>query len=79
MKNHAEIFPPGEFLIDELDARDWTQTEFAEIIGRPFRLVNEIALGKRTITPETAIQIAVGLGTSPELWMNLEAQFQLSR
>ena len=29
----AEVFPPGEFLNDELEARGWTQTEFAEIIG----------------------------------------------
>ena len=78
-KKYAEIFPPGEFLIDELDARDWTQSEFAEIIGRPVRLVNDIVLGKRAVTPETAIQFAEGLGTSPELWMNLESQFQLSK
>jgi HTH-type transcriptional regulator / antitoxin HigA len=79
MKYSVEIFPPGEFLIDELDARNWTQTEFAEIIGRPYRLVNEVILGKRAITPETAIQFAEGLGTSPELWMNLESQYQLSK
>jgi len=79
MKKFAEVFPPGEFLSDELDARNWTQTEFAEIIGRPVRLVNEITLGKKSITPETAVQIAEGLGTSPELWMNLESQFQLSK
>lgn len=79
MRKTAEVFPPGEFLSDELDARDWTQTEFAEIIGRPLRLVNEICTGKKSITPETAIQLADGLGTSPELWMNLESQFQLSK
>lgn len=79
MKKFAEIFSPGEFLSDELSARNWTQIEFAEIIGRPVRLVNEIALGKKAITPETAIQLAEGLGTSPELWMNLESQFQLSK
>lgn len=79
MNTSAEIFPPGEFLIDELNARNWTQAEFAEIIGRPVRLVNEVILGKRAITPETAVQLADGLGTSPELWMNLESQFQLSK
>ncbi len=79
MKKSAEVFPPGEFLIDELGARNWTQSEFAEIIGRPVRLVNEIALGKKSITPETAIQFAEGLGTNPELWMNLESQYQLSK
>lgn len=79
MSNYAEIFPPGEFLKDELEARNWSQTEFAEIIGRPTRLINEIIAGKRAITPETATQFAASLGTTPEFWMNLESQFQLSK
>ena len=79
MNAYAEVFPPGEFLKDELEARSWSQTEFAEIIGRPVRLINEIIAGKRAITPETAIQLSASLGTSAELWMNLETQFQLSK
>jgi HTH-type transcriptional regulator/antitoxin HigA len=79
MNNFAETFPPGEFLRDELDARGWSQTELAEIIGRPVRLINEIIAGKKAITPETAIQLGDSLGTGPELWMNLESQFQLSK
>ena len=55
MNTYAEVFPPGEFLRDELEARNWSQTEFAEIIGRPVRLINEIIAGKRAITPETAV------------------------
>jgi HTH-type transcriptional regulator/antitoxin HigA len=75
----AEVFPPGEFLNNELEARGWTQTEFAEIIGRPARLVNEIVAGKRGITPETARDFAAALGTSAQLWMNLESAYQLSK
>lgn len=75
----AETFPPGEFLKDELEARGWSQTEFAEVIGRPVRLVNEIIGGKKGITPETAVQLGESLGTGPELWMNLESQYQLSK
>jgi HTH-type transcriptional regulator/antitoxin HigA len=75
----AEIFAPGEFLRDELDARGWSQTELAEIMGRPVRLINEIIAGKKAITPETAVQLGDSLGTGPELWMNLESQYQLSR
>lgn len=79
MNNIAEVFPPGEFLKEELEARNWSQTEFAEIIGRPVRLINEIIAGKKSITPETASQIAASLGTSAELWLNLESTYQLSR
>jgi HTH-type transcriptional regulator/antitoxin HigA len=75
----AEIFPPGELLKDELEARNWSQTEFAEIIGRPVRLVNEIIAGKKAITPETAAQLGASLGTSAQLWLNLESQYQLSK
>jgi HTH-type transcriptional regulator / antitoxin HigA len=79
MSTPAEIFPPGEFLKEELEARNWSQTEFAEIIGRPVRLINEIIAAKKAITPQTATQLAASLGTSAELWMNLETQYQLSK
>ncbi len=75
----AEVFPPGEFLRDELDARNWTQTEFAEIIRRPTRLVNEIIAGKRGVSPDTAREFAAALGTSAQFWMNLETYYQLSK
>ncbi len=75
----AEVFPPGEFLRDELDAHGWSQTEFAEIIGREHRLVNELVLGKRAITPETAKELAAALGTSAQFWMNLESTYRLSK
>ena len=79
MNTLAEVFAPGEFLREELEARNWTQTELAEIMGRPVRLINEIIAGKKAITPETAIQLGESLGTGPEVWMNLESQYQLSR
>lgn len=75
----AEVFPPGEFLKDELEARNWTQVELAEILGRPPRVISEIILGKRSVTPETAKGFAAAFGTSAQFWMNLETMFQLSR
>ena len=77
---HVEqVFPPGEILREELETRGWSQTDLAEILGRPAKLVNEIIAGKRTITPETAQGLADALGTSAALWLNLESQFQLSK
>lgn len=73
-----EVLPPGEFLKEELDARGWSQVDFAAILGRPPRLVNEIIKAKRAITPETALSIGEALGTGPELWMNLESTYRLS-
>lgn len=73
----AEAFHPGEFLRDELEARAWSQVEFAEIIGRPVQFVNEVIAGKRGITPETAKAFGAALGTSAEFWMNLDTAYQL--
>ena len=42
----AEVFPPGEFLADELEARGWTQSEFAGIIRRPEKLVMRLLRGE---------------------------------
>ena len=74
----AEVFPPGEFIREEIEERGWTQEDFAEILGRPVRLVNEIIMGKRGITPETANGIAAAFGTSAQFWMNLESMYRLS-
>lgn len=75
----AEVFPPGEFLREELEARDWSQQELADILDRPPRLISELIAGKRAITPETARGLAQAFGTSAEYWMNLESQYQLSK
>jgi HTH-type transcriptional regulator/antitoxin HigA len=69
---------PGEILKMELDARGWSQRQFSMILGKPAQAVNEILRAKKQITPETALRIAAALGTSPELWLNLEADYRLA-
>lgn len=76
-KATPQAIPPGAYIQEELEARGWTQTDLAEILGRPVRLVNEIISGKRQITPETAQGLAAAFGTSVELWMNLESTYRL--
>jgi HTH-type transcriptional regulator/antitoxin HigA len=73
----AEVFPAGDYLRDELEERGWTVTEFAEIIGRPLQAVSEILNGKKEITTDTAIEFADALGTSPELWLNLQTNYRV--
>lgn len=68
----AETFPVGEFLAEELEARDWSQGDFAEILGRPAQFVSEIITGKKEITRESAAQIGAALGTSADYWLNLQ-------
>ena len=75
----AEVFPPGEFIKDELEARGWSQGDLAEILGRPPRVVSEVISGKRAITPETARGLGEAFGTGAQFWMNLETTHQLAR
>ena len=75
----AEVFPPGEYLRDELNERGWTVTEFAAIIDRPLQAVSEILNGKKAITAETACSFSEALGTTPELWLNLQSAYRLHR
>jgi len=68
---------PGEILKDELEARGWTQSDLAEVLGRPIQAVNEIISGKKAIVPPTAVELSRAFGTSPEFWLNLEAAYRL--
>ena len=75
----VQTLPPGSYVKDELDYRGWTQGDLAEVLGRPTRLVNEIIVGKRAITAETAQGLAIAFNKDAQLWMNLESQWQLSK
>ncbi len=75
----AQVFPPGDFIREELDARGWTQRDLAEIIDRPLQAVNAIVNGKKEITPATAVALAAAFDTSPEFWLNLESAYQLTK
>jgi addiction module HigA family antidote len=70
---------PGEILSEEfLIPLNLTQVALAEHLGVPVQRINEIVKGKRGITPETAWLFAQALQTSPEFWMNLQIQYDLT-
>ena len=75
----AEVFPPGEFIREELDARGWTQSDLAEIMDRDTALVSALVTGTRSISPKTARGLGAAFGTGASFWMNLEAAYMLSR
>jgi len=76
----AEVFAPGEFIREELEARGWTQGDLAQIMGRPLRLVNELVAGKKQITPDTARGLAKAFGDDDAFyWMNLDSAYRLSQ
>ena len=71
------LFPPGEYIRDELDARGWTQEKLAQIMGRPEAMLSQVINGSKAITTQTAKELAAAFGTSAELWMNLESSYRL--
>lgn len=73
----AEVFPPGEFIEEELEARNWTQEDLARILGKPLPTINKIIRGKTSVIPDTAKKLAAAFGNSAQFWMNLEATWQL--
>ncbi|SHN66578.1 helix-turn-helix domain-containing protein [Bradyrhizobium erythrophlei] len=76
----AEVFPPGDFIRDELDARGWTQEDLAKIMDRPVQAINEIISAKKQITPDTAVGLARAFGDDDALyWMNLESVYRLAQ
>jgi HTH-type transcriptional regulator/antitoxin HigA len=75
----AEVFPPGEFILDELAERGWTQASLAEITGRPDSTICSIIAGKKALTEEIAVELASAFGTSPEFWLNLANAYRLSK
>jgi HTH-type transcriptional regulator/antitoxin HigA len=74
----AEVFPPGEFIREELEARGWRQSDLAEITGRSIAEISRIINGKTEISKETAQQFGVAFETGPEYWLNLQLAYSLA-
>ena len=69
---------PGEVLNEEfLKPLELSQNFLARELGVAPRRVNEIVLGKRGITADTAIRLARHFGTSEQFWMALQADYDL--
>ena len=69
---------PGELLLEEyLKPLGVGQIEAARKLGISLNRLNEIVLGKRSITADTALRLGRFLKTSPQLWMRLQADWDL--
>lgn len=69
---------PGEVLLEEfLKPMGLSQNRVALDIGVPARRINEIVLGKRRITADTALRLARFFGTSPQFWLGLQMDYDL--
>ena len=78
MKTMLEPIHPGEILLEEfLEPLGLTQNRLAVSIGVPPRRINEIVLGKRRITADTALRLSKFFGVSDRFWLNLQSRYDL--
>jgi addiction module HigA family antidote len=69
---------PGEVLLEEfIKPMNLSQNRLAIDIGVDARRINEIVLGKRSITADTALRLARFFGNSPQFWLGLQTQYDL--
>jgi addiction module HigA family antidote len=71
---------PGEVLLQEfLLPLGISQNALARATGVPPRRINEIVLGKRGVSADTAVRLAAALGTSERFWLGLQADYDLEQ
>ena len=69
---------PGEVLLEEfIKPMNLSQNRLAIEIGVDARRINEIVLGGRSITADTALRLARYFGVSPQFWLGLQAEYDL--
>ena len=68
----------GEILKEEfLEPLGMTQSHLAKALHTSFRAINELVNEKRGITTEMALKLAKYFGTTPQLWLNIQNQFDI--
>jgi addiction module HigA family antidote len=69
---------PGEVLMEEfIKPMKLSQNHIAICIGVDARRINEIVLGKRAVTADTALRLSRFFGNSPQFWLGLQSQYDL--
>lgn len=68
---------PGEHLGEEIKELGLTANAFAEAIGVPSNRIYQLINGKRNMSANTALRLAAFFGTSAQMWMNLQANYDL--
>jgi len=72
-----EPIHPGRFLADELEALGMSVPEVAEVLHVPANRIYQLLKGQRALTADTALRLSQWLGTSAEMWLNLQKLYEL--
>jgi addiction module HigA family antidote len=80
MAKKLDPVPPGEILAKEfMKPHSLSQNRLARDIDTNPARINDIVHGRSSITASVALRLAKYFGTTPELWMNLQADYDLRR
>ena len=71
------LIHPGEHLADELQALGMSANQLAKEVGVPTNRITQIIKGKRGISGDTALRLGRWFGTGPDIWMNLQKNYEL--
>ena len=77
MSNGMRPVHPGEILGEELEELGMSANAMAIALGVPTNRITAILKGRRGITADTALRLSRYLGTTPQLWLNLQKTFEL--
>jgi addiction module HigA family antidote len=72
-----EPIHPGKFLADEIEALGLSVPQVAKILRVPANRIYQLLQGRRALTADTALRLSQWLGTSAEMWLNLQKLFEL--
>ena len=73
------VDPPGTFIRQELETRQWSQRDLAYVLGMAEAQLSRILSGAHAITPEMAKQLGDAFNVGPEFFVNLQKQYVLAR
>jgi addiction module HigA family antidote len=68
---------PGRFLADELEALNMSVPQVAAVLHVPANRIYQLLKGQRSLTADTALRLGQWLGTSAEMWLNLQKLYEL--
>ncbi|MFV0554906.1 MAG: HigA family addiction module antitoxin [Mangrovibacterium sp.] len=74
----ARLVHPGEILKEEIEYRELSQSKLAEQIGMPYKALNHILNGHRSLTPSTAMLFEAALGIPADMLIGLQTDYTMS-
>lgn len=83
-KTDSQLVPampthPGDILYEEMKARQLSQREVADRIGRPYQVINGIVNGRKSISAETALDLETVFPEIPaEFWLRADLSYRLN-